>query len=223
MTFIPPPALVIFDCDGVLVDSELISSDLEDEIARRLGVTLDPAEMHRRFLGRTAREQWKELAHEFGVELPVDFHVRRVREAKEAMSARLLPCAGVPETLPRLGQLMTCASNSEKVMLEHKLMVAGVLHHFDERTISYEEVARPKPAPDMYQEAVSRSGLPASETVVVEDTRTGATAAIAAGIRFIGFIGAEHTTPEMAGQLKELGAIAIVEDFRTLPELIAAL
>ena len=116
--------------------------------------------MHRRFLGRTARDQWRELAHEFGVELPVDFHARRVRDAKAAMSARLKPVAGVPETLPRLGQRMTCASNSEKAMLVHKLDVAGILHHFGDRTISYEEVARPKPAPDMYLEAVARSGLP---------------------------------------------------------------
>ncbi len=214
---------IVFDCDGVLVDSELIQSDLEDEIARRVGVTMPPDEMHRRFLGRTARDQWRELAHEFGVELPADFHARRVRDAKAAMSARLKPVAGVPETLPRLGQRMTCASNSEKAMLVHKLEVAGILHHFGDRTISYEEVARPKPAPDMYLEAVARSGLPAPETVVVEDTSTGAAAAIAAGIRVIGFLGAEHATPDMADELRQAGAFTIVEDFRALPELVAEL
>jgi HAD superfamily hydrolase (TIGR01509 family) len=214
---------VIFDCDGVLVDSELISSDLEDEIARRLGITMDPAEMHRRFLGRTAREQWAELAHMFAVELPADFHARRVREAKEAMSARLEPVAGVEDTLPRLSQTLTCASNSEKVMLEHKLKVAGVLHYFGDRIVSYEDVARPKPAPDMYLEAVRRSGLPASVAVVVEDTRTGASAAIAAGLPVIGFIGGEHATAQMAAELKEVGPLAIIEDFRELPELIAQL
>lgn len=214
---------IVFDCDGVLVDSELIQSDLEDDIARRLGITMAPDEMHRRFLGRTARDQWRELAREFGLALPADFHVQRVRDARAAMSERLKAVAGVCETLPRLGQLMTCASNSERAMLVHKLEVAGILHHFGERTISFEEVARPKPAPDMYREAVARSGHPAAETVVVEDTRTGASAAIAAGLQVIGFLGAEHATPDMAGELKEAGAFAIVEDFRKLPELIAGL
>jgi HAD superfamily hydrolase (TIGR01509 family) len=214
---------IVFDCDGVLVDSEFIQSDLEDGIAQRLGVTIDRDVMHRRFLGRTARDQWKELAQEYGVELPADFHVQRVREARAAMKARLKPVAGVPETLPRLYQTMSCASNSEKVMLKHKLKVAGILHYFGNRTISYEDVARAKPAPDMYLEAVARSGLSLSETVVVEDTRTGASAAIAAGIRVIGFLGAEHATPEMAEELREVGAVAIVDDFRTLPALLAGL
>jgi HAD superfamily hydrolase (TIGR01509 family) len=214
---------IVFDCDGVLVDSELILSDLEIVLARRIGVTMPPAEMHRRFLGRTAREQWTELAQQFTVVLPDDFHARRVREAKHALSARLKPVPGVPDTLARLGQTMTCASNSEKEMLEHKLQVAGIAHHFGARTISHEDVARPKPAPDIYREAVARSGLPLLETVVVEDTRTGAVAAIAAGLPVIGFIGGDHATPEMAGELKEAGAFTIVEDFRTLPELIAGL
>ena len=214
---------IVFDCDGVLVDSELILSDLEVGLARRIGVTMLPAEMHRRFLGRTAREQWRELAQEYRVELPADFDARRVREAKEALSARLKAVPGVPETLPKFAQRMTCASNSDKVMLEHKLEVTGILHHFGDRTISYEEVARPKPAPDMYREAVARSGLPLSETVVVEDTRTGASAAIAAGIRVIGFIGGDHATPVMAEELKEAGVFTIVADFCALPELIAGL
>ncbi|MDP9138895.1 MAG: HAD family phosphatase [Pseudomonadota bacterium] len=218
-----PVRHIVFDCDGVLVDSELILSDLEVGLARRIGVTMPPAEMHRRFLGRTAFDQWTELAREYRVELPADFHAVRVREAKEALSARLKPVAGVPETLARIDQKMTCASNSDKEMLEHKLKVAGILHHFGDRTISYEEVARPKPAPDMYCEAVARSGLPVSGTVVVEDTKTGASAAIAAGIRVIGFIGGDHATPEMAEELKEAGAFTLVDDFRRLPDLITGL
>ena len=80
-----------------------------------------------------------------------------------------------------------------------------------------------RPAPDMYREAVARSGLPSSETVVVEDTRTGASAAIAAGIRVIGFIGGDHATPVMAEELKEAGAFTIVADFRRLPWIVADL
>jgi HAD superfamily hydrolase (TIGR01509 family) len=214
---------IIFDCDGVLVDSELISSDHEEEIARRLGITMDPAEMHRRFLGRTAREQWSELAEMFGIDLPADFHLRRVRDAKDVMSRRLKAVAGVPETLPRLSQTLSCASNSERVMLEHKLEVVEVRHYFGDRIVSFEDVARPKPAPDMYLEAVRRSGLPASAAIVVEDTPTGASAALAAGIPFIGFIGGEHTTVQTAAELNEMGPLAILEDFRKLPELIAQL
>ena len=82
---------------------------------------------------------------------------------------------------------------------------------------------RPKPAPDLYREAVARAGIPRTETLVVEDTPTGIAAAMAAGISVLGFVGASHNTPETPVKLKNAGAFAVIEDMRKLPSVLAAM
>lgn len=214
---------IIFDCDGVLVDSETLTAEFEAELLARFGIHLSPEVIKERFAGRTARGQWLELAAEYNLDLAPDFLEFRKRHAMENFAKRLKPIPHVPETLPMLPAKLSVASNSEQDMLQLKLTVTGLIDHFGDRILSVDHVSRPKPAPDLYREALSRAGLPRLETLVVEDTPTGIAAAMAAGISVIGFVGASHNTPETPARLKRAGAFAVIDDMRKLPALIAAM
>jgi HAD superfamily hydrolase (TIGR01509 family) len=214
---------IIFDCDGVLVDSETLTAEFEAELLARFGIHLSPDAIKERFAGRTARGQWLELAAEYKLDLAPDFLEFRKRHAMENFEKRLKPIPHVPETLPKLHAKLSVASNSEQDMLELKLTVTGLIDHFGDRILSVDHVSRPKPAPDLYREALSRAGLPRLETLVVEDTPTGIAAAMAAGISVIGFVGASHNTPETPAKLKQAGAFVVIDDMRKLPALIAAM
>jgi HAD superfamily hydrolase (TIGR01509 family) len=218
---------IIFDCDGVLVDSEILTAEFESELLARFGVHLAPDLIKERFAGRTARGQWLELAAEYDLDLPENFIDHRKELAKENFRRRLRPVTHVPETLARLndnsGRKLTVASNSEEDMLHLKLSVTGLIHHFADRILSVNQVARPKPAPDLYRESLARAGVPRLETLVVEDTPTGIAAGLAAGISVLGFVGASHNTPDTPAKLKEAGAFTVIDDFRKLPAILAAM
>jgi HAD superfamily hydrolase (TIGR01509 family) len=214
---------IIFDCDGVLVDSETLTAEFESELLARFGIHLSPEVIKERFAGRTARGQWLELAAEYKLDLPPDFLEFRKRHAMQNFQKRLRPIPHVGETLPKLPAKLSVASNSEHDMLQLKLTNTRLIDHFGDRVLSVDQVARPKPAPDLYREALARAGIPRLETLVVEDTPTGITAAMAAGISVIGFVGASHNTPETPARLKEAGAFAVLDDMRKLPALIAGM
>ena len=214
---------VVFDCDGVLVDSESLTAELEAELLAGLGVTLSPDHIRERFAGRTARGQWIELAAEYQLDLPEGFLEYRKRRAMAHFTVHLKAIPHVPETLARLTQKLTVASNSEEDMLQHKLRITGLIDRFGDRILSVDHVARPKPAPDLYREALARAGTPRLETIVVEDTPTGIAAAMAAGISVLGFVGASHNTLDTPRRLKEAGAFAVIDDMRKLPGILATI
>jgi HAD superfamily hydrolase (TIGR01509 family) len=214
---------IIFDCDGVLVDSEILTAEFEADLLARFGVHLSPEVIKERFAGRTARGQWLELAVEYELRLPEDFFQVRKRYAMENFARRLKPVSHVPETLPRLTQMLSVASNSEEDMLYHKLGVTGLTGFFGDRVLSVNHVARPKPAPDLYCEALAKVGIPRLETLIVEDTPTGITAAVSAGVSVLGFVGASHNSSETPAQLQQAGAFAVIDDIRRLPAILAAM
>jgi HAD superfamily hydrolase (TIGR01509 family) len=214
---------IIFDCDGVLVDSEILTAEFESELLKAFGIHLPPELIKERFAGRTARGQWLELAAEYELDLPADFLEYRKRRAMENFSKRLKPVAHARETLDKLPAKLSVASNSERDMLHLKLSVTGLIDCFGDRILSVDHVARPKPAPDLYREALARGGIARLETIVVEDTPTGIAAAMAAGISVLGFVGASHNTAETPRQLKEAGAFAVIDDMRKLPAILAAM
>jgi HAD superfamily hydrolase (TIGR01509 family) len=157
------------------------------------------------------------------LDLPPDFLEFRKRHAMENFEKRLKPIPHVAETLSKLSAKLSVASNSEQDMLHLKLTVTGLIGHFGDRILSVDQVARPKPAPDLYRETLARAGIPRLQTLVVEDTPTGIAAAMAAGISVIGFVGASHNTPDTPTMLKQAGAFAVLDDIRRLPALIAAM
>jgi HAD superfamily hydrolase (TIGR01509 family) len=183
------PAL-IFDCDGVLVDSEYLASRVEAEIARDLGLSLSVAEAHDLFLGKTVDGVLAVLEARSG-KLPTAGWVYNWAFATAHAFLRELKAVdgvGVAiETLRRRGHRLAVASQSPLARVQLSLHAAGLAGQFGEHIYVTSMVARPKPAPDIYLLAASRLGADPGNCIVVEDSPAGAAAALAAGMRVVGY------------------------------------
>jgi HAD superfamily hydrolase (TIGR01509 family) len=207
-----PPALVIFDCDGVLIDSEPIANRVWQEELRTLGIDLPLGQVMERFVGRT-RDGCLAIAQEMtGRALPEGFGARWDEHLFEALGREVRPVAGIEAVLRALPVPYCVASNGTPHRMRMALEAAGLLPLVDGRLFTASEVARPKPAPDLFLHAAARMGSNASQTAVVEDTPTGVRAAVAAGMRALAYAGAAHADP---GALEAAGA----EVFRRMDEL----
>ena len=212
--------LVIFDCDGVLVDTEPLSNRCFCEALNREGLKWDVAETMRRLMGRSMKSCIEIVETELGRKVPVDF-VDRLQERTFACfrAEGVLAVSGVVATLDALERagVRTCvASSGDHGKMRLTLGSAGLWERFDGRIFSSTQVARGKPAPDLFLFAAERMGAAAADSVVIEDSVAGAQAARAAGMRAYGYVGAAHT--DRAGLL-EAGA-RVFDDMRTLPTLL---
>lgn len=212
--------LVIFDCDGVLVDTEPLSNRCFSEALNREGLAWDVAETMRRLMGRSMKSCVEIVEAELGRRVPGDF-VERLQDRTFARfreeGVQAVPgVAEALDTLERAG-LHTCvASSGDHGKMRITLGSAGLWNRFDGRIFSSTQVPRGKPAPDLFLFAAERMGASPADSVVIEDSSAGAQAARAAGMRAYGYVGAPHT--DRTG-LVEAGAI-VFDDMRTLPALL---
>lgn len=210
------PDLVIFDCDGVLVDSEPIANRVFAARLATVGVHLEVREVMARFVGRT-RAGCMELAAQLaGRALPADFGERWDAALFEALAREVRPVAGIEAVLGSLDRPFCVASNSSQRRLRLVLETTGLMRWFEDRYFSAAEVARPKPAPDLFLHAAARLGADPARCVVVEDTPTGARAARAAGMRVLGYAAAPYADRE---RLEAEGA-RLFGDMAALPGLL---
>jgi HAD superfamily hydrolase (TIGR01509 family) len=214
-------ALVIFDCDGVLVDSELIGCRVEAEELARAGIAITAEAILERFTGATAAETFQTLAAEHGRALPDSFVERVKAEIRAAFSRELQAIAGVAAALERIALPVCVASSSDPLRIEHSLRTVGLLERFAPHVFSAAEVARGKPAPDLFLHAARRMGAVPGECVVIEDSDRGVEAGVAAGMRVLGFAGGSHCRQGHGARLKALGAEPVFAEMSLLPELIA--
>jgi HAD superfamily hydrolase (TIGR01509 family) len=185
--------LIIFDCDGVLVDSEPLANRILSERLAACGLTLSPEEVMRRFLGRT-KAGCLELATELlGKPVPDRFVEDWDTALFAALAAEVKVIEGVAELLPNLGIPYCVASNSTPERMHLSLRTTGLLPLFEGRMFTAVEVGRPKPAPDLFLHAALSMGAAPSKCAVIEDTPTGARAGIAAGMTVFGYAGGAHT------------------------------
>ncbi|WP_211267210.1 HAD family hydrolase [Nonomuraea candida] len=205
--------LVIFDCDGVLVDSERISVRVGLAAVRRLGWTIDEAEYIERFVG-CSHEYWEE---QIGP-TPPGWREQVNADYAAALKAELCAVEGIEAALDRLTVPSCVASNGRHHVIRRSLETTGLADRFAGRVFSAEDVERGKPAPDLFLHAAATMGAEPERCVVVEDSPFGVTAAISAGMRCLAFAGG--LTP--ASRLSGLGA-TLFHDPATLPDLIAAL
>ncbi|MFI7131911.1 HAD family hydrolase [Nonomuraea sp. NPDC050153] len=205
--------LVIFDCDGVLVDSEPISVRVGTAALRRLGWPIDETEYIERFVGCT-NEYWNEQVGE----TPPGWREQLRAEYTAAVKAELCAVEGIVEALDRLTVPSCVASNGRHSVIRHNLELTGLAGRFDGRVFSAEDVARGKPEPDLFLHAAATMGVDPERCVVVEDSPFGVTAAMRAGMRCLAFAGGLIPTVRLAG----LGA-TLFHDPATLPELIGSL
>ncbi|MGN1076969.1 MAG: HAD family hydrolase [Candidatus Gallimonas sp.] len=180
---------VIFDMDGVIADTEPLHKESCRALLKELKLNVE--EILPRAFARSKREFWAEVASENGVELSADELTKREFELLIGIIKRsgLKPSPGLTETLETLrerGKTLVVASSSDRVYVDTVLKITQTGKYFD-RTVCGNEVKRAKPSPDVYLKALEICGITADEAVAVEDSDTGATAAVAAGIRCIGY------------------------------------
>ncbi|MEU2158185.1 HAD family hydrolase [Streptomyces sp. NPDC019396] len=213
---IKPIELVIFDCDGVLVDSERIAARVQVALGVELGWPLTEDEVVRRFIGRSHAAIRGQIAERLGEETAALWHKRFEQLHAEEVDAGLRPVDGLPEALDAIA-LPTCvASSGSHEKMRHTLGRTGLYERFAGRVFSATEVARGKPAPDLFLYAAERMGADPAACAVVEDSRPGVEAARAAGMRAFGYAGGLTPGERLTGP-----GTVVFDDMRTLPGLVA--
>ena len=184
--------LVIFDCDGVLVDSEPIALDLLRRTLEETGLDLPIETVRQTFQGRSMAGVVAAANVGFGHVVEIERLWRMQGVLLEELTERLRPIAGMAGLLRRLDAKRCVASSSNTKRLRHSLATVGFLEAFGSAVFSADEVASGKPAPDLFLHAAKTMGVPPSRCVVVEDSPVGIEAGLAAGMRTIGFTGGGH-------------------------------
>jgi HAD superfamily hydrolase (TIGR01509 family) len=215
--------LVIFDCDGVLVDSEVISCRAHAEVLSRHGYPISVEQVFDRFLGRSSRHANLEVEAELGHSLPDDFHVQLQDELFRCFAMTLEAVPHIDTALDAIAQPVCVASSGTHERMRVSLGRARLYDKFAPNIFSATQVERGKPAPDLFLFAARQMATPAERCIVIEDSVPGITAALAAGMTALGFHGGSHCRPGYADTLRAAGAIVTFDDMRQLPGLIAQL
>ena len=190
------PKLLILDCDGVLIDSEIISARmLVEELAQR-NVSIDLAYVARHFLGRSYPTVLAEIRRSFGIDLPLEFEEQYRARLLAAFERELRIMPGVQEMLAALDLPVCVATSSSPRRVEMSLRLVGLWERLGAVTFTAQEVAHGKPAPDLFLHAAARMGAAPAECLVVEDSLPGIRAAHAAGMRVWRFTGGSHILPD---------------------------
>jgi HAD superfamily hydrolase (TIGR01509 family) len=213
--------LVIFDCDGVLVDSEPISLRCLTDGLNRIGVPIDVDTVRVRFAGTSMPSIMDHIARDYGVTAPEGFVATVKAETLRAFDERLKAMPGVAEAVAALTLPRCVASSSDPVRLRHSLGLTGLLPLFEGRIYSATMVARGKPAPDLFLYAARAMGVAPERCLVIEDSVPGVTAASAAGMRVAGFTGGGHWAHDRSGaDLVAAGAGQVFRNFHTLGDVL---
>ncbi|NDP41043.1 MAG: HAD family phosphatase [Rhodoferax sp.] len=216
---------VLFDCDGVLVDSEPITNGVLRDMLEEAGWKLSSAECMRLFIGKAVKDEIAVIEANTGQPLTEEWlHEFRGRR-NEALAEGLLPIRGAVEAVAQIHTLyegrIACASGADRFKVELQLEKCGLMPYFKDRIFSGHEMPRSKPAPDVYLAAAAALGIDPRRCVVVEDTVPGTLAGVAAGATVFGYSPPEagHDAPEA---LRAAGASLIFIDMAELPALMMA-
>ena len=214
-----PVELVIFDFDGVLVDSEVISARmLVAELALH-GIEVDLAYIARHFLGRSYPVVLAQIRAEFGIDLPEGFEAAYRARLLAAFEAELKVMPGVIPVLESLRVPFCIATSSSEPRLQRSMEIAGLTGHFGTRYTTASEVARGKPAPDLFLRAAEKAGVAPEACLVIEDSLPGIRAARAAGMEVWHFRGGSHLDGlDLTTELR-LDPNRIFADFSGMPHL----
>ena len=216
-------SLVIFDCDGVLVDSEVLFNRIAAEEFARCGVPMDTETALARYTGISAPSMIASVEAETGKTIPEDFAQRCRARANEVFDSELEAIAGIDAVLSGHAPHRCVASSSSPARIRRSLKSTDLYRYFaDERIFSAVMVENGKPAPDLFLHAAATSGAAPADCIVVEDSQPGVQAAVAAGMTVLGFIGASHIRDGHADRLRDTGADHIFDDMTALPGLLAA-
>jgi HAD superfamily hydrolase (TIGR01509 family) len=218
------PALLIFDCDGVLVDSELLEHAVDAELLGPFGCGASADQLLQRFVGIARRDMYEVVFGELKRDMPAGLLEERERRVWARCMSDLKRVPGVELALEALTEAPKCvASSSLPDKLRMKLESTGLAGHFAPHIFSTALVARGKPAPDIYLHAAQATGHPADACIVIEDSRHGIAGARTAGMRTVGFAGGGHATKGLCRELLDAGASIVISHMRDLPCAIRSL
>jgi len=215
--------LLIFDCDGVLVDSEMIALDLLAKMLTDLGCPIAVAECRLRFMGKSTSDVLADVEGMLGRPVPVEFGDGMKALLFERLRRDLQPLRDVRDIISALPYQVCVASSSQPERIALSLEVTGLAPLFEGRVFSAAEVRHGKPAPDLFLHVAARLGVKPEEAIVVEDSPAGITAARRAGMRAIGFAGASHADSALARMLVSAGAQDVLTKMVDLPAAIERL
>jgi len=198
---------IIFDCDGVLIDSEILSFAVDEKLLPDYGVKITASELARDFGGVTYGEMIAALNTRFSANIDaVSYQERCEAELVRTFETDLRAIAGIPDLLTKLSVPIALASGSDLARLDQCLRLTSLEGFFEDRVFSAEQVARGKPAPDVFLLSASSCGWMPEKCLVIEDSPSGIVAAKAAGMQSVGFLGGAHHSDADADILRDAGA-----------------
>lgn len=229
-----PTETIIFDCDGVLIDSEMLVCTLVSEELTRLGYPISPRQVVERYAGRPEREILAHIAADWGQPVPKSYREAMSARIHAAFTSELQAIPGVAATLARLRLPVCIASSSGPQKLKLGLSFVGLYTYFalepeepgspdpgpKANIVSAAYVAHGKPAPDVFVYAAGLMRTPVNRCLVVEDSLAGVRAAVTAGMRVFGFTGGSHCPPGHAERLREAGAEHVLAAMEELAQAL---
>jgi HAD superfamily hydrolase (TIGR01509 family) len=215
--------VVIFDCNGVLVDGELIANAVAAEEFTRAGFPITPETITRCFAGRRPSDMFATLEQATRRKLPANFPATLAAATLRRFRAALRPMPHAAYALTWLRGPKCVASSSSIDRLRGSLEATGLLRFFEPRLFSAADVAHGKPAPDLFLRAAAKTGVTPADCIVVEDSPAGVSAAVAAGMTAVGFVGGSHAEPELGPALLAAGARTVIADMRALKGTIMSI
>ncbi|WP_111559176.1 HAD family hydrolase [Paracoccus sediminilitoris] len=211
--------LIIFDCDGVIADSELLSASVLIDQLAQLGVPITMQDVRRDFLGRSFPTVAATIRSRFDLTLPPDFEATYRARLLQRFDTDLKPTPGFNAMLSSLGDRRICvATSSSPPRVAHTLKVLGLTDRFGAHVFTASQVARGKPAPDLFLFAADQMGCAPDRAIVIEDSAPGIQAAQAADIRVLHYTGGAHLRDQPAHQ-----GVESFDDWSQLPDRIADL
>jgi HAD superfamily hydrolase (TIGR01509 family) len=215
--------LVIFDCNGVLVDSEPIAAAVLADAFERIGIAVTAEVILRRFRGRRPADVFAAVAAATNIRIPPDFPGEVATGTLRRLRAELRPVTHSAHALTWIRGPKAVASSSSPERIRLSLEITGLIRFFEDRLYSAASMRLGKPAPDLFLQTAARSGVDPSQCIVVEDSAPGIAAAVAAGMTPVGFVGGSDTPGRLAAELSARGARTVVADMRVLKGAITDL
>lgn len=216
--------LIMFDCDGVLVDSEIIAAQVDSEDLAEIGFEISPDEIVRRFAGLTSADIVEVVEAEIGRRIEPEFLEKQKKRLSERLAKEVEAVPGIIELLDQLDGPRCVCSNSSSERLKIMMERTGIWDRFESYIWSSVEVGskQPKPDPNVYNYALEQFRSNPRDAIVVEDSVFGVTAGHAAGARVVGFTGGSHAWPGLADLLTSAGAETVINKLSDLPKVIEA-
>lgn len=215
--------MIIFDCNGVLVDSEPIATAVLAQELQRVGIQVTPQVIARYFTGRRPTDVFAEVEAATGTTLPANFASNVAYTTMSRLRAELRATPHVGYALSWLRGPKCVASSSPLERIKLSLDVTDLRRHFGPNLFSASDVAAGKPQPDLFQQAAASVGIDPKDCIVVEDSPAGIGAAVAADMAAIGYVGGTHAAPNLGSELLKAGASAVIHDMRALKSAVVAL